>query len=347
MVAEISTTQRAPITAARTAEAARRYLESLDEPRRRATQFAFEDQERFRWNYRPDGFVWDGSTFWHEGLRLINMTPAQQQAALALLDSGVSARIADRARAIMALESYLREQERVIPRWVPHVVRDPELYAISVFGEPGGKAPWAWRAGGHHIGFHVTVIDGELVATTPFFLGCNPSVVRHGTRDLGMRTLPEEEDMGRDLLRSLAPERKRRAIVSPSAPTDILTDAYRTANPAVPPRGLAFAAMTGEERGKLVDLIRLYLGRATDEVAANEWRRIEAAGLESITFAWLGSEEVQRGHYYAIKGPTFLIEYDNTQDDATHIHSVWRDFTNDWGDDLLASHYAAEHRQGA
>jgi hypothetical protein len=226
------------------------------------------------------------------------------------------------------------------------VVRDPELYAVSIFGQPGGTAPWAWRAGGHHIGFHVTVIGGEQVATTPFFLGANPAIVRHGTRDLGMRTLPEEEDLGRGLLLSLAPERKQIALVSPTSPNDILTDAYRTANPSVPPRGLSFAAMSGEERGKLIDLVKLYVGRATDEVAANEWRRIEAAGLETITFAWQGSEEIQRGHYYAVKGPTFLIEYDNTQDNATHIHSVWRDLSSDWGEDLLAAHYAAEHRQG-
>ena len=345
MVGVVDAAQRAPATASRMALAAQRYLDSLDDARRKATQFAFEDQERYRWNYRPDGFFIDGATFWHEGLRLINMTPDQQRAAMALLDAGVSARTADRARQIMALEGHLREQERVIPRWVPHVVRDPELYAFSIFGRPGGTAPWAWRAGGHHIGFHVTVIGGDLVATTPFFLGCNPAIVRHGTRDLGLRTLPEEEDMARDLLRSLAPERKQVALVSPKAPNDILTDTYRPANPALAPRGLRFAAMSGEERGKLIDLIRLYVGRAADEVAENEWRKIEAAGLDSITFAWLGSEEFQQGHYYAIKGPTFLIEYDNVQDDATHIHSVWRDLTNDWGEDLLAAHYATEHRQ--
>jgi hypothetical protein len=161
-----------------------------------------------------------------------------------------------------------------------------------------------------------------------------------------MRTLPEEEDLGRDLLRSLAPERKQLAIVSPTAPRDILTDAYRYANPLIPPRGLAFGLMSGDERERLVRLIRLYLGRSADEVAENEWRRIEQAGLEAITFAWLGGENSLDGHYYAIKGPTFMIEYDNTQDDATHIHSVWRDLSNDWGDDLLLAHYAAEHRRG-
>jgi hypothetical protein len=188
------------------------------------------------------------------------------------------------------------------------------------------------------------VIGGEEVAATPFFLGANPAIVRHGTRDLGMRTLPEEEDLARALLGSLSPERKARAIVSPTAPNDILTDAWRTANPSVPPRGLPFAAMSGEERHKLIDLVKLYIGRASDEVAANEWRKIEAAGLDAIAFAWLGSEEVLQGHYYAIKGPTFMVEYDNVQDSATHIHSVWRDFTNDWAEDLLAAHYAVEHR---
>lgn len=343
MVSEVGISQRAPATAARMVEAAQRFLGTLDEARRKAVLFAFEDQERFRWNYRPSGFFIEGATFWHEGLRLINMTPEQQEGALGLLDASVSARTADRARAIMALEDYLREQERLIPRWVPHVVRHPELYAFSIFGEPGGSAPWSFRAGGHHIGIHVTVI-GEEVAATPFFLGANPAIVRHGTRDLGMRTLPEEEDLARTLLTSLAPERKARAIVSATAPNDILTDAWRTANPAIPPRGLPFAAMAGDERRKLVDLIRLYIGRASDEVAENEWRKIEAAGLDAVTFAWLGGEEVRQAHYYAIKGPSFMIEYDNVQDGATHIHSVWRDFTNDWADDLLAAHYAAEHR---
>ena len=150
--------------------------------------------------------------------------------------------------------------------------------------------------------------------------------------------------MGRDLLQSLAPERKQIALVSPKAPNDIQTDTFRPANPSLVARGLRFSAMSGDERGKLIDLIRLYVNRATEEVAENEWRKIESAGLDAITFAWLGSEEIQQGHYYAIKGPTFLIEYDNVQDDATHIHSVWRDVTNDWGEDLLAAHYAAEHR---
>jgi Protein of unknown function (DUF3500) len=342
MTLDLSVTERAPAAARRMTDAANRFLESLDGPRRAAVIFPFEGDERYRWNYRPDGFEWGGGTFWHEGLRLVNMTPEQQRAALGLLDAGLSARGASRAHQIMALEDDLRLTERVTT-YVPHVVRDPQLYSFAIFGEPGGAAPWAWRAGGHHLGLHFTLIDRDIVAPTPLFFGANPAQVRHGSH-VGLRTLPEEEDLARELLRSLDPERKRVAIVDPTAPGDILTDAYRRADPSVPPRGLTYSRMSGEERGRLVRLIRHYVERATEEIAAAEWRNIERAGLDAVSFAWAGGEEPDQGHYYAVTGPAFMLEYDKTQDGANHIHSVWRDFTNDWGEDLLASHYADAHR---
>jgi len=331
----------APRAAQRMAAAAQAFVRALDRPRREAACFAFDDRERYRWNYRPDGLEWEGRTFWHEGLRLVNMNDEQKRAALDLLATGLSPHGRDRAQAIMALEARLRETERVT-RFVPHTVRDPELYAFAVFGEPGGKEPWAWRAGGHHLGVHFTIIAGEYVAPTPLFFGANPAEVRHGAH-VGLRTLPEEEDQARDLLLKLAPERRQLAVVSATAPRDILTDAHRSANPAVPPVGLAFADMNGEERERLVRLVRLYVDRTTDEVAAASWRKIEAAGLDAITFAWAGSAEPGKGHYYAVKGPTFLVEYDKTQDGANHVHSVWRDFEGDWGEDALAAHYRDAH----
>ncbi len=333
----------APATARRMTEAASRFLATLDPSRVAAAKFAFADNERYRWNYRPDGFYWDGSTLWHAGLRLVNMSPEQQQAALALLDTGLSQHGAERTRSIMALERHLRETERVIAGWVPHVVRDPELYSFAVFGEPDGAAPWSWRVGGHHLGLHFTIVEHQLVAPTPSFFGANPAEVRHGS-NLGLRTLPEEEDRARDLLQALDPERRSIAIVSPTAPGDILTDAYRSANPEITPRGVTWAAMNAQERERLVKVIRLYVDRTTDEVASAQWKRIEQAGLESITFAWAGGAEPGQPHYYAIKGPTFVIEYDKTQDGANHIHSVLRDFTDDWGEDQLAAHYAQAHR---
>jgi hypothetical protein len=345
MTLNIDPSGLSPVAARRMSAAAQTLLSVLDGPRRAAIHFAFEDQERYRWNYRPDGLQWNCSTIWHDGLRLVNMTGDQQRAALALLETGLSAQGFERARAIMALERNLREQERLV-KWPPHVVRDPELYSFALFGEPGGADPWAWRAGGHHLGLHFTIVDRDWVAPTPLFFGANPAEVQHGA-DTGLRTLPEEEDQARELLRLLDPSRKGRALVSAAAPGDILTDAYRNANPALPPRGLPFAAMSGEERERLVRLVRLYIDRATEEVAAAAWRKIEEAGLDSITFAWAGGEAPGQGHYYAIKGPTFVIEYDKTQDGANHIHSVWRDFTSDWGEDMLAQHYREAHREGS
>jgi hypothetical protein len=331
----------APATAQRMTRAAQAFLASLDAPRLAAAKYPFECEERYRWNYRPDGFDWEGRTFWHEGLRLFNMTEPQKQAALALLDAGLSAQGAARSRGIMALEEHLRLTERETT-FVAHVVRDPELYAFSIFGEPGAKRPWAWRAGGHHLGLHFTVV-GDAVSSTPLFFGANPAEVRHGSAT-GLRTLPEEEDLARELIGSLPAESRAVAIVSQTAPRDILTDAYRAAyrlTDMAP--GLTFGAMDGSARERLVRLIRLYVDRASDEIAAAQWRRYEDAGLDSVTFAWAGGVEPGQPHYYAVKGTQFIIEYDKTQDGANHIHSVLRDYANDWAGDILAAHYAALH----
>jgi hypothetical protein len=275
------------------------------------------------------------------GLWLMGMLPEQQAAAMALLETGLSARAFDQAKRIMQREATLREHERAELR-IARIVRDPELYWWSVFGEPGGEEAWAWRVSGHHIGVHFTVVSGAVVASTPLFLGCNPAESRLGP-DMGDRVLPAEEDMARDLLAALDEPRKALAIYSPVAPSDILTDIHRQVYPSVLPRGLAMGRMDGRQRSKLVELIRNYLGRATDVLADEAWRRVEQAGLDDVTFAWAGPEARGQGHYYAVSGPTFMLEYDNTQNGANHIHSVWREWQGDWGEDLLAAHYKDSH----
>jgi hypothetical protein len=166
--------------------------------------------------------------------------------------------------------------------------------------------------------------------------------VHHGP-ERGLRILAAEEDLARALLGSLDAAQKPLAIVDAVAPTDILTKNYRMADPATVPHGIAYAALSGEQRGHLASLVRHYIERTADEVSAHVWARIERAGLDALTFAWAGPEARGQGHYYAVKGPTFLIEYDNTQNHANHIHSVWRDFTHDWAGDVLADHYAQAH----
>jgi hypothetical protein len=144
----------------------------------------------------------------------------------------------------------------------------------------------------------------------------------------------------------LSPEHKRIAIVSPTAYPDILTDMYRVANVFAPPDGLAWSSMTAETRSQLSALVRHYVTRTNAELSEPYWRKLEAE-FEAVTFAWTGGEEPGQGHYYTIKAPSWLIEYDNTQNGANHIHSVLRDIRGDWGDDLIALHYAEAHRDAA
>ena len=333
MAVDVSVSYRAPATARAMAEAATRFLDSLNPAQREYATFPFAGDERYIWNYRPTP---------RNGLRMINMTKEQQALAMALVDAGMSKRSADQARWIMDLEEILKAHEvqdgRVFQGW-----RDFEYYWFSVFGDPNGSAPWGWRVGGHHIGLHFTIVDREMVAPTPCFLGANPAQVRYGPHT-GKRALPEEEDLPRALVQSLQGADREKAVFSAEAPPDIMSDAYRSLDRFLLPRGIAYSALSGDQRDKLVGVVKHYIGRVSDEVAGQEWDKIERAGLDGITFAWGGPVEKGAGHYYAIQGPTFMVEYDNTQNNSNHIHSVWRTFAGDWGEDILAEHYAANHR---
>jgi hypothetical protein len=333
---DLTLTDRAPATAGRMASAAMDFLASLNPAQREAATLPFGDDRRYVWDYRPP------ESTPRNGLRLINMRAEQQRKALALVDIGLSTRGARQVRQIIDLEIPLLDQEQREGRVTPFV-RHPEHYAVCVFGDPSGRLPWAWHIGGHHVALHFTVVDGDRIASVPLFFGANPAQVRHGPT-AGQRTLPEEEDLARALVRSLPSDQKAVAVVSATAFPDILTDKYRVANVFAPPRGLAFARMAGAQREQLVKLMRHYVERTNDELSGPYWRKIEADGLEMVTFAWAGSEEPGQGHYYAIKAPSFLIEYDNTQNEANHIHSVLRDISGDWGEDLIAAHYAESHR---
>jgi Protein of unknown function (DUF3500) len=332
MTTDLLLTQRTLAPVRRMAAAAAAFLESLDGEQRAQASFPFSGDERYQWAYTPGP---------RNGLLLKAMTAAQRTAALRLFDAALSARGAATAQQIIAHETILCETERIEQLPNEHD-RDPELYYFSVFGTPGGAEPWGWRVGGHHLALNFAIIGDELVAPTPLFFGANPATVHHGPAH-GLRLLAAEEDLARALLGSLEAGQKALAIVDPVAPADILTKNYRMADPAAIPHGIAYAGLSGEQRGHLARLVRHYSERTADEVSAQAWARIEQAGLDALTFAWAGPEECGHGHYYAVKGPTLLIEYDNTQNNANHIHSVWRDFTHDWGADVLADHYVQAH----
>lgn len=217
--------------------------------------------------------------------------------------------------------------------------RDPLAYSIVVFGEPGAgpnAQPWAWKIEGHHVSLNFTGVSRQT-AVTPAFLGASPARIPQGERT-GVRVLAAEEDLGRELLASLDADQRRAAIIADVAPDDILAIPGRSIDQK-DASGLAVASMNGDQRAIVQRLLRTYAGNMRQDVAEQELRRIAAAGIDKLRFAWMGGEKRGEGHYYRLSGPTFVIEYDNTQGGANHVHSVWRDRQNDFGRDLLQEHY--------
>ena len=307
-------------------------LGSLDAPQREKIRIGLDDEERLNWHFVPRR---------RKGLSLGEMSPEQQRMAHTLLRAALSERGHLNVEQVIELEGVLRELEG--PR------RDPGLYYLTIFGEPeahgGGAAGantgwWGWRFEGHHLSLNFTIVEGRMVAGAPAFFGANPA--RRGGEE-GQRVLAEEEDLGRQLILSLPDAQRATAIIEAEAYPDILTGADREADIGEP-RGLAYAQLSAENQARLRALVEHYANRLRPELAAEDLARIDAAGWDNVLFAWAGPTAAGRGHYYRLHGPTFLIEYDNTQDNANHIHTVWRDFKNDFGRDLLREHYEA-HQQ--
>jgi hypothetical protein len=312
--------------------AVRAWLDCLDDQQRTDAAFGLETPERFVWGYTPGP---------RRGLAIRDMRPDQRAASRAIVAAAMSDRTAGEIEAIIQLETVLGQLEQAGGRsgWLR---RDPELYWFAVFGDPGSEAPWSWRLGGHHIAIHLTVVDGHVVGSTPSFLGANPAVIPSGPR-AGTRTLPGEEELARALLSDLTPTERGAAVIGGAAPADILTGTGRSADLGSVPVGVRHADLGATGRAALERVLRHYVDRVRPEFAEPTWERITAAGIGDVTFAWVGSVTPGQGHYYALRGPTFVIEYDNTQNGANHVHSVWRELDRDWGGDVLGEHLAAAH----
>ena len=318
------------------ATAATKFLGALTAEQRQQAAFPFEGEERLRWHFVPS------ETYPRKGLTIKDMNDAQRKAAHDLLKTGLSQRGYLTAKSIMDLETVLGAIEAASraaaaqpPRNAP-LVRDPERYYFSVFGTPSAKDTWGWRVEGHHVSLHFTVVKGTMVAASPSFFGVNPAEVRQGP-EKGKRILGAEEDAARALLESLDAAQRQKAIVNATAPNDMLTMANVDIKP-LEPIGITVDALKPNQRDLLMKLIDVYTGFMATDLAAERLARLKKAGVDKIGFAWAGEVEKGKKHYYRLQGPTFLVEYDNTQNDANHIHSVWRDFNGDFGRDLLREH---------
>jgi hypothetical protein len=323
------------------AMAATKLVDSLTPEQRRQATFAFAGDERTRWHFIPT------EMFPRKGLLVRDMTPAQRSLAHDLLKAGLSQRGYMTATQIMDLETVLGAMEAAqrargtSAEAARALERDPGKYFFSIFGTPSAKETWGWRVEGHHVSLHFVIVNGTLVAAAPTFFGSNPAEVRDGPKK-GLRILGAEEDAARALLESFDVTQRAKAIIKPDAPGDLLTMANVKIDP-LSPDGIAASAMNANQRALLTKLIDVYAGYMAADIAAARIERLKKAGEERIAFAWAGPVERGQKHYYRVQGPTFLIEYDNTQNDGNHIHSVWRDFDGDFGEDLLREHLRTVH----
>lgn len=309
------------------ADAAKAFLASLPPDLKTRVTFSFDDEERYNWHFIPRV---------RKGVAFREMSPGPRQLAHALLAAGLSQQGVIKADTVMSLDQVLKEIE------VNGVnERDPEKYYFSIFGEPADTGTWGYRVEGHHLSLNFTIVNGR-VASSPSFFGANPAEVR-GTSRNGLRTLKREEDLGRDLVKSLSEPQRTVAIVDKVAYKDIITMASRKAAIEGKPNGLPFAKLTVKQHELLDALVAEYANDFPPQIAEqrmDQYRKSQSG----LYFAWAGGLEKGEPHYYRIQTPVFLIEYDDTQNDANHIHSVWRDYAGDFGVDLLGDHYKASHR---
>jgi hypothetical protein len=309
-VAPAPTAAAAPsaLLAAEIGQAATQFLASLDDAGRSTATYDFGDAERQRWHWTtPAGFP-------RNGLPLNEMNPDQRSLAMGLLRASVSPAGYQKVLDIMSLQSELGN--------------DPQQYYVTLFGTPGDNAPWGWRFEGHHISRHFTMV-GEQVGMTPFFMGAWPTAT-----NAGLRAMDREEQAARELVTSLEGTSRETAIFRPRTLTSHVTqnEAYVT---PLEPVGIAVGELNDDRKALVMEIIQTYLGALPDATATPLFERLSAAGIENVRFGWSGSVEQRRPHYYRLQGPTFLLEFDNSRNSGTHIHSVWRDFAEDFGQNLV------------
>jgi hypothetical protein len=310
-------------------ETANTFLKLLDSELKSQIQFSFDDAERFDWHYVPRG---------REGVSLHDLSQAQLDAALELLKASLSVQGYKKATDVISLETVLREVEN---RPADDPYRDPKKYYFSMFGSPAKDTPWGWRLEGHHLSLNFSALDNKLQSSTPSFMGSNPATVPSGSRK-GTQILQDESALGFSLVNAFSPAQLKTVVVSVDAYPDILSENKRKAvllNPA----GISYREMTEPQRKLFMALLDVYVKNYELGFSTTLMNKIKKAGIENLSFAWAGSLKPGKGHYYRIQGPMLLIEFDNTQNNANHIHTVVRDLTNDFAEDVLREHYAREH----
>ncbi len=304
------------------------FVNSLTEEEKKTAVFPFNEMNRYDWHYLPAAMVA------RTGLAVKNLDLDQKLVLDTLLQAYLSKEGYNRTKAIMGNEYLLMEMQPDNPN------RIPENYFISVYGSPGKDSIWGWKFSGHHVALNFTVVDDQL-AFAPFFFGAYPAVVKEGSKN-GRRIITDEEDLAFLLVNSFSEEQQITAIFQLKAFTDIVTTNAAQVSP-LKPAGIFASEMTHSQKTVLNKLIVAYLLSMPNAIAKTRMEKITSEDLNSVCFGWAGETVTGKPHYYRVQGKSFLIEFDNTQNNANHIHTVWRDFNGDFGEDLLKDHYEHSH----
>ena len=309
---------------------ANKFISTLTENQRSIALYDFGNEERYNWHFFPKTD--------RKGISLKTLNTAQKGELIKFLQQCLSAKGLEQSLSIMQLEGILKQLEK---RPESDDYRDPDKYHFIFFGTPVKDDPWGWRLEGHHLSLNFSAIKDRIIAGTPSFMGTNPGIVPSGPNK-GMQVLKKEADKGYQLVQSLSKEQQVKAIISKEAPNEILTFVSRKA--IIPEQsGILYNELDKNQQQFLIELLQIYIARYTKLFAVQMFNEMKQAGLDQLRFSWAGSLESGKGHYYRITGPTILIEYDNTQNNANHVHSVIRDLKNDFGGDELIKHYRKEH----
>lgn len=307
------------------AKKANAFLNTLSTDLRSQAQFSFTEAERFNWNFVP---------IKRNGPSFRDFNEKQKGAAISLLRASLSDQGYQKARGIIELEEVLKIIEG---RAIADNYRDPLNYHISIFGKPSSKVEWGWRFEGHHISLNFSSTKGVLVSSTPSFFGSNPGIVNTGNRK-GLQILKKETELGFLLVNSFDAKQLETARFADKAPAEIITGNSRKASFINPP-GIEFRNLKEAQKKIFMQLLDVYIRNYTSEFSDKLLTKIKTTGIDDLHFAWAGSLQPGSGHYYRIQGKTLLVEYDNVQNNANHVHTVVRDLTNDFGEDVLKEHY--------
>ncbi|MFN8345098.1 MAG: DUF3500 domain-containing protein [Spirosomataceae bacterium] len=318
------------------------FLNTLTQEELKKTVYAFNDSLRYKWTNLPVGLVP------RPGIAYGSLSDKSRLAFHRVLSAMLSSQGYLKTTSIMALDDILNTlyqtlyDEKQIDQKLLTQMQNLKWaygnYFISVWGKPDSKTPWGLNFGGHHMALSLTS-DGKNITLSPYFIGTDPSEVKFG-KYAGLRVLSKEEDYGFLLINSFSDAQKAVAVLSRKVPGDIIT------SPQAKQRiegyyGIAAKDFNETQLTIFKLLIQEYTHNFEHEKAHQLFDKIMTTGIEKVHFAWIGSLENNKPHYYIIHGPDFLIEYDNVgfQNDGNHIHAILREKGNDFGADLLHQHY--------